>query len=651
MRRCIYRNFLTPQFVLREDGTKVRKRNSREICVKRSLTQIKKKWPKCAPSVNHSETTAKVDNSAIFSKASVVQSIKKNPENDVNESITKLTTKIETLLFDLNQRIVNVDAEIVRLKADSGIQNVQNCAALDDFVRLKQDFDKVLPMLLHFQTISQGINFDMVKNKISSQNCEVKVNLKSKECLVSGDDMSTAPASDEDEESQEEELVLTQDFVSLKDQVNEISESLQMHSECLKKLKCHDFSRLKNKVEELAQAQHGLKCQGLEILETLTTMKTQDLFSLQKEVQDLKTECCGLRTQHQNFDDKFEKTKEEVAGKFSDLRNNLEMRISQSTRASLSSSHKSSEQFIDSKNLQKSDNEKLSRAATDCSECSQRKSFEDFENYSSCDEYNCCPKCSNQSVQILPSSYRKCFENSFRPKCSMPANCASYQNYMNQGNAPEKSFVNCSDPPRFPTTPKCGWEGMNQPCQGCHGANESENLDIIQKQVSSHSYCLQQLIRDIAMKLDRCEFEKCRRQLSEAIDMVVEMRREQACPPSAAGCTVPMIRNVNCISCQTTTNMKILAEPPLPRVPLMKYGRVGSDSTYCSLRSRCQNMSNRNWACYSPKNGRRAGGSHTKLPKIMEVREMRFKRLKTPIKLVSSIMIYKNRFRKKCFQI
>lgn len=247
----------------------------------------------------------------------------------------------------------------------------------------------------------------------------------------------------------------------------------------------------------------------------------------------------------------------------------------------------------------------------------------------------------------------ECLEKDFR-SVSHDTTCCPTKMETNCTSALRKSLTDSSqshcdmfgDKPDCQKTLECDKNSYssseeNQMCE----SKVEESLNNLQKQVSSQGFCLHQLVRDMASKLDRCEFEKCRRQLSQTIDVVMNIKRDQACPSTAAGCAIPLMRDVNCISCQTTTNMTIITGS-VPRMPPLKYGRTGSNATNCSIRSQCQNVSNRNWICYSRGSGRKIGGSHTKISKEMEVREMRYKRMKTPVKLVPSTMIYKNRFRR-----
>ena len=72
-------------------------------------------------------------------------------------------------------------------------------------------------------------------------------------------------------------------------------------------------------------------------------------------------------------------------------------------------------------------------------------------------------------------------------------------------------------------------------------------IDEIQKQISSLNICMHQLIRDLASKIDRCEFEIYSRELNDIFDAVMQLKRDvqsynNSCPSS-----------LNCIS--TNVNM------------------------------------------------------------------------------------------------
>lgn len=180
----------------------------------------------------------------------------------------------------------------------------------------------------------------------------------------------------------------------------------------------------------------------------------------------------------------------------------------------------------------------------------------------------------------------------------------------------------------------------------------TQRLCHIQKQVMSQSVCMQQLVRDLACKVDRSEFERYSRKIGDTIDSLLQLKHDlQAANNNAAGTCMPM----SCISCQTTANMTITAN--VPKLPHLKYGRESMHScnvcpqeeiTCCNNNGDSQRkLSNSNWSCYSFKAGaRKAGGSHTKVNRCMQVRSMRFRRLKSPTCASKRLKICKNEFKR-----
>ena len=156
--------------------------------------------------------------------------------------------------------------------------------------------------------------------------------------------------------------------------------------------------------------------------------------------------------------------------------------------------------------------------------------------------------------------------------------------------------------------------------------------------MTKQRFCLQQMMRDIASKLDRSEFECYRRQLLEMSDIVMSIRQRLECSTSAGG-VVP----ASCIACSAQVNMTIDANS-FPCMPALKFGRTSRtrccDS--CDLPPECPSMLNRYCQRQMRKGIRQACGSHTKLAKAIEIRQMRFKRLRTPIRVITPMMMLKN---------
>lgn len=166
----------------------------------------------------------------------------------------------------------------------------------------------------------------------------------------------------------------------------------------------------------------------------------------------------------------------------------------------------------------------------------------------------------------------------------------------------------------------------------------TQQLCHIQKQVMSQSVCLQQLVRDVTSKVDRLEFEIYCRKNNDTMDALLQLKHDlQTANNNAAGTCMPM----SCISCQTSANMIIRAK--VPKLPPLKYGR---ENMY--IKCPQEEISYCNNSCYSFKHGsRKAGGSHTKVNRCMQVRNMRFRRLKTPSCALKNINICKNEIKRK----
>lgn len=502
-------------------------------------------------------------------------------------------------------------------------------------MELKSKFEKAAPMLeqLQIRVGSQDFEFLDKLCQMNATNCEVIVNVRNKSETSSGE-TTASYASEEDEEVHEEETTAMDEINWLKERMLELSDSLNLQSQCLRRLKCRSFAKLKEEVQEINEVLQDVKCKIIEKQETVNSKKYQDLGLLTNKVVALKTESCKLGRQLQEMKKELDAVKGDVIDRMCSLKTDMEGRMIEYMR-SQSTSQDSSE-IINTQNLQQSDSSQPEKCGQQTNRkcCSTPSCCSISKNYQTFSQQNCSSMNVNWCEPIVSP---KC--------CPVPSECcpAQYGIYHRVTTEPMTGHFAPQCPCAETPESDCSFLQMDE---NQTRSSLAESLVNVQKQVSSHNFCLQQLIRDIAMKLDRCEFERCRRQLSETIDLVMKLKRDQLCPSLAAGCAIPLMRNVNCISCQTTTNMAIMANATVPLAEPLKFGRAGSETRNGSVRSQCQNMSRQNWTCYSRNSGRRAGGSHTKVSKTMQVNEMRFKRLKTPIKIISSIMVYKNRFRR-----
>lgn len=161
----------------------------------------------------------------------------------------------------------------------------------------------------------------------------------------------------------------------------------------------------------------------------------------------------------------------------------------------------------------------------------------------------------------------------------------------------------------------------------------------LKEQLSSHNICMNQLIRDLAQKVDRKEFECFRREFCDVCDEFLQLKKDMNTTPMAAACTVPLMTNMNCLSCQTTANMTISSTGA--NLPSLNFGHQRI-STEC-LPDNSQRMQD----CKDFKRlSRRAGGSATKISRRSVVSRMKYKKLSAPYRCATPLIIYKNRYRK-----
>lgn len=521
---------------------------------------MRKKWPKCCPSNG------------------ISSSVKLNSQ-------TRAQTYIKESLneFDQSQRIENLEKAIKVLKAQLDV-DAPNRTASQEVMKLKEDLNSILEKLMNG---NPPLYVDFLKSIDASGDCETNIKETS-----SVDEMSCNEVSEEDSN-----FKTVNEVKWLKEQMFELSESMRLHTKCLKQLKIDDFGQLKMRSDELARVVQSLKCQLMERRKTTTGDQNQNDVVIGTELENMKAQITQLNSQLKSIDKKLESAKMDARQQIGLLRSNLQ---SQTGERTCTSTSYDSTVPIKIKNLMKSDDD-------DCTINSVRRTKNFMEKVgctsvssSACPSYQSTPMCqpaSSESLEVHPESSET----------------------LNRSGTQSESI--CSQ----------------SPDRRSESSNYDKTLSIIQKQVSSHNFCLQQLIRDLEMKLDRDEFELSRRQLQQLCSIVMTMRKTKGCPTTAAGAVIPLMRNINCISCQKTTNMRMTTES-VPFTPALKFGRtcatminqprLGSQDNG-SLRSR-----------------RRVGGSKTALSKAMQVCAMRFKRLNTPKKIVSSLYVCKNRFRR-----
>lgn len=511
-------------------------------------------------------------------------------------------SKTENPFERLSQRVYSLENELTELNYQYEEQTKQNLSVVDELMKIKQQFEKVSPVidLMHKGSI-------VSLPELLPKNCELKIEIRGKEST----DCSETVISDDDEGSQYVGNV-TEEIKWIKDQMLELSESQKAHSQCLKRLKCDDYPKLKQNSDEITQCIQSLKCQIIENNDTLNLIKCKYIEDIKSEVDRLKSQAICFNCQLHKIEDTLKTENEETYKRIDNIRVDLEEKINEKMRSRSSTYCTSSSEILNVQDLQKK-----TETNFDAQECTN-------DSFS---RHGCFDK-----EQITSGT-------SAQPFCATSQNSPSTPQYY-------------TETPQIP----CNSDYSCSPTTDCHCRSEcstsSNCLCDIQRQISSHNYCLQQLIRDIACKSDRCEFDMCRRQLSETIDVVMKMQRDQkraiSNPPMAAGTSVPLLRNFNCISCHATTNMTLTA-CAVPKLESLKYGRVRNNPTMidCDRGDTSRETSDQNRNIYNQKIRRRVGGSHTKFTKVMEVNRMRFKRLKTPVlNRMPSFMIYRNRLKR-----
>lgn len=583
--------------------------------MKRSLTQINKKWPKCCPS-----SAASSVQPPVCSHPSLVTIQENQSQSDIYDGVANLTTKMENLVKDLDGRIQQLEQGLSDFTSESKRQSVINSSALNDFNQMKCQFDKAGPILTQLGELDKPLKLDMMnKLYVKPSNGESKLNCCQYDSSPQNESSGVTTICASDEEKEEEETEHMNEITWLKDRMSDLSESMNLQYLATKSLKYDSLQSLKDEVEKLAEEVAEIKCKIIENNEKASLTKCQDITNLRRELDTAKKDNCKLASCLRDVEKKMEVAKLEVCDKIRSLKTELESQLHDNILSRPSTQNFS--ELMNVRNLQKID-EKKSRYSVPL-ECCESDDYHSASDHKRCPVTDCSNKVSKLQSELPPSNYRCC-------STTLTTDCKSVSS---EPKNPSTNRDTCSG------SAKCGDKCSSSKSETVVG------LENLQKQVSSHDVCLNQLIRDMAMKLDRSEFENCHRQLSEAVEMMMKTSKDQVCLSTAAGCTIPLMRDVNCISCQTTTNMTTVEEM-VPKAAPLKYGRASSNTTNNSFRSQCQSMSDRNWMCYTRSSGRRVGGSHTKLSKAMEVREMRFRRLKTPVKIVSSITIYKNRFRR-----
>ncbi|CAO1330111.1 unnamed protein product [Diamesa hyperborea] len=576
-----------------KDGEKKKRRNiaKKEICLKKSLTLVTSNW-KCVPSAKISSTTTTINYDCNSDTVTPVDS--EMCGSNQNEVVCKLTNKIENMFDCLAQRMRQMETQMCNLNCQFDCQSSQNRSAMDEFIKLKNNFERLsadVDRMKNTEMSSEDLQF--IQKATDAATCEVKVNFTKKSMDSSENNSECEESADENHNENSSLTTLNNEIKNMHEQIYDLSQNLDMHSLCLKKMKCEDMLKMKQSTSEMCKYLQNTKSQIQKNEEIINAIRCDDIEGLRVEVDRLKSQTCCMLHQLKQFESKIECDKNEQCQKMCHMQQCLEDKIKCISERS-SSAEGANSSWTSS----------CSSPSTVCTSTEYLRS---------------------EPLQVLESGH----ENVYRTdSCCTNSNCRSGSRNSN-----------CNDHSQTNSQCQCT-------CIICK----------LQKQVSSHSFCLQQLIRDIKNKLDRCEFEMSRKELSETIDVVMAIREKQERAlyvANAAGGVVPLMKNLNCISCNTTTNMT-LTTAPVPKLPQLNFARIRSEYQSHIPRVLNQRISQQNWNCYNetPANlERRTGGCHTKINKADQFTKMRFKRLKTPcLKRVTSMLMYRNRFRRSSLQ-
>lgn len=402
-------------------------------------------------------------------------------------------------------------------------------------------------------------------SKDRSTNCEFTVNIRNK---VEDDEDVESEISDENEENSETSW--------LKSKIFELSDTLKLYSNCLKKIKCEE-------IPKIYTTQNEIKA---ELLQKSTTCDITELNSMIDEVKChskcLQDQLLCLTKVVKNLEGNLEEHNKKTEEEMSALRLML----------------------IDRKCDNSNDNELL-----------------------------VTEEIATQTDVILDPTTPNLKESKTSNKTCMNTESDSKRNFCEEFFSSSSIFCNLK------ATTDTTSITSNQ-MENCSSTTISE----IKQQLSSQSICIHQLVRDVSCKIDRCEFEIFCRELNDMIDAVMQLKKDISnFPTIAAGCTIPLMKNMNCISCQASTNMAITTTA-LPKFPSLKFGHGRIDSQHCGD---ADNKVESHRKCNGIKKSlRRAGGSHTKISRRAVVTRMKYRRISTPFRCATPLAMCKNRYRK-----
>lgn len=549
---------------MKSDGAKLRKRNSREISIKRSLTKITSNWAKCCPSTAVSRN--QVPNFSRPSLATIP-----DDQNSTEEEVDSLPLNAENVSKELSERLDSLEKRFLEFVSQV---NIQSSALFDGLKQVKCQLEDAAPVLAQLNHLGKTSNLRVV------------------------DILEKTSASNHAKDENEVIAEVKKELFSCKKQLDTLNKSVVKHCLGAKQKELELLKEVKAEVDFLTKDLQLFKSKTNENCEETNA---QEIAWLRRHIDSVKQENLRSNRHFSASRKELEVTQKDIFDQMCSLKGNVDAQIQEKSWSGPSDQNKS--EIVNADYLQSSNEDKSTRDVRGVSGIENRSA-----SYNKCSLVTDCSADTTQQPSELSSNFGSC-------QSQLESKSGTYEDVESH----------CST-------------GNSRQCRSCVSKSKAVNLIALKKNVLLHDHLLKQLLREAPMKLDRGDFEKSRNYMSGIIDEVIRMKN--AYSSTAAGCAVPIMRDVNCISCHMTTNMKII-ESSVPRAQPLKFGR---DSVTNSLCSHCQNVSNPNWTCNARCNSKRVGGSYTKISRAMQIRQMRFQRLKTPNKRVPSVAVYKSYF-------
>lgn len=146
----------------------------------------------------------------------------------------------------------------------------------------------------------------------------------------------------------------------------------------------------------------------------------------------------------------------------------------------------------------------------------------------------------------------------------------------------------------------------------CNNSSNNQNVN----------FWIQKLSHELSVKPDRCEFEMIKAQLFHLIRNVSKIKQIQL---ASSGAILPFMKITDRGVSRGTASQFNASKCGVPRL---------------------SKLTNGNQCIYEDNNHRRAvGGSHTRIYRANQVRNSKYARLVTPVKICSSLLVCRNRFR------